>query len=72
MIGSAIFGGFMLILLEGMGILFNRMVANQYQLRPIAPSTEKPMKSSPQWIYVAFYFKFASAFFYILDVPLSE
>jgi import inner membrane translocase subunit TIM17 len=45
MIGSAVVGGLILALIEGMGIMFTRMTADQF--RPMGPPTEEPMNSSP-------------------------
>nr|CAH0101647.1 unnamed protein product [Daphnia galeata] len=45
MVGSAVVGGLILALIEGMGILFTRMTADQF--RPMAPPTEEPMSSAP-------------------------
>ena len=40
MVGSAVVGGLILALIEGMGILFTRMTADQF--RPMPPPTEEP------------------------------
>jgi hypothetical protein len=44
MIGSAVVGGLILALIEGMGIMFTRMTADQF--RPMGPPTEELMNSS--------------------------
>jgi mitochondrial import inner membrane translocase subunit TIM17 len=40
MAGSAVVGGLILALIEGMGILFTRMTADQF--RPMGPPMEDP------------------------------
>jgi len=45
MAGSAVIGGLILAMIEGMGILFTRMTADQF--RPMAPPMEDPSNSSP-------------------------
>ena len=44
MVGSAVVGGLILALIEGMGILFTRMTAEQF--RPMAPPTEEVSSNS--------------------------
>jgi len=41
MLGSAFIGGFLLAMIEGMGILLNRMASEQF--RPVNPQVEDPM-----------------------------
>lgn len=40
MVGSAVVGGLILALIEGMGILFTRMTADQFRPMPMVPPTE--------------------------------
>lgn len=40
MVGSAVVGGMILAMIEGMGILFTRMTADQF--RPMGPPMEDP------------------------------
>lgn len=44
MAGSAVVGGLILAMIEGMGILFTRMTAEQF--RPMAPQMEEPPVNS--------------------------
>ena len=45
MVGSAVVGGMILAMIEGMGILFTRMTADQF--RPMGPPVEEPSASPP-------------------------
>lgn len=45
MVGSAVVGGLILAMIEGMGILFTRMTADQF--RPMAPPMEDSSPSPP-------------------------
>ena len=46
MAGSAVVGGLILALIEGMGILFTRMTAEQF--RPQGPPMEDPTQNGGQ------------------------